>query len=232
MSTFADRVIAFNRSLSLDVPLPEGVSVMNPFLESSLAARLSEAFYHKYYDDNERRHMLLGINPGRFGAALTGVPFTDFKRLEQCCGIDAEGHSAHEPSSEFVYAAIRSMGSVAEFYSRFYINSVCPLGFTIRNKAGRGVNYNYYDDAALYAAVQPFILQSIRRQIELGCNTDVCFSLGVKNADYLSRLNEQYRFFKEIRVLPHPRFIIQYRRKELVAAVMQYREALEAIGRS
>src|ERR1044072_428990 len=94
MGTFADRVKTFNRSLKLVTRLPPGVSVMNPFKESPLALRISDAFYEKYYGDNQQRHLILGINPGRFGAALTGVPFTDFKRLEQFCGISAEGQRA------------------------------------------------------------------------------------------------------------------------------------------
>ena len=223
---FADRIIDFNRSLRLDAPLPPDVSVMNPFAESPLARRLSEAFYRKFYSDEQPRHAILGINPGRFGAALTGVPFTDFKRLEQYCGISAEGHSAHEPSSEFVYAMISAMGSVTEFYARFYINSLCPLGFVIQRANGRQVNYNYYDDPALYAAVEPFIVDSIRRQVALGCSTDRCFCMGIRNATYLTALNERHRFFDRITVLPHPRFVVQYRRREMDDYIRQYREAL------
>ena len=226
MSTFAARVAAFNRSLYLDACLPEGVTVMNPFRESPLAIRLSEAFYGKYYADNRKRHLILGINPGRFGAALSGVPFTDFKRLEQYCGISAEGHKAYEPSSEFVYAMITSMGGVADFYARFYINSVCPLGFVISNSRGRAVNYNYYDDPALLASVQPFMIQSIRQQIALGCCTNQCFCMGVKNGVHLSRLNDAHHFFEQITVLPHPRYIMQYRRRHMDEAITDYTNAL------
>ena len=229
MSSFADRVIAFNESLSLNAPLPQGVRAMNPFGQDSLPARLSAAFYKKYYNDNQPRHLILGINPGRFGAALSGIPFTDFKRLETDCNISAEGHSAHEPSSEFVYAVIKSFGGPDVFYARFYINSVCPLGFVIGGKNGREVNYNYYDDPALFAIVKPFIIQSIRAQIALGCATDVCICMGVKNATYLQLLNEEHHFFGKIIVLPHPRYIIQYRRKALPPMVDEYLTALSII---
>lgn len=228
MFTFSDRVTAFNRSLQLPVKLPADVSVMNPFEESPLALRLSKAFYDKYYSDNKQRHIILGINPGRFGAALSGVPFTDFKRLERYCGISAEGHTTHEPSSEFVYLMITSIGSVADFYARFYINSVCPLGFVIRKEQGGSVNYNYYDDQALYTAVKPFIIRSIRQQIDLGIYTNECFCMGVKNGKYLIELNEAHHFFEKITVLPHPRFIMQYKRKELGAAIDQYHLTLHA----
>jgi hypothetical protein len=31
MKTFADRVIDFNKSLDLDIVLPDGIRIMNPF---------------------------------------------------------------------------------------------------------------------------------------------------------------------------------------------------------
>lgn len=229
MSTFADRVKNFNRSLHIEATLPPGVRAMNPFRESSLALRISDAFYEKFYSDNRTRHLLLGINPGRFGAGLSGVPFTDFKRLEQYCGISAEGQRAHEPSSEFVYAMISSMGSVPDFYADFYINAICPLGFVKDKGMGRELNYNYYDEPALQAAVTPFMVDSIRRQIDLGCSADACISLGVKNGDFLKRLNDEHGFFRRIIVLPHPRFIVQYRRKHMQEAIAQYQEALAGL---
>jgi hypothetical protein len=229
MSNFSDRVKAFNRALHLDATLPPGVRVMDPFRESPLALRISDAFYEKFYSDNRRRHLLLGINPGRFGAGLSGVPFTDFKRLEQYCGISAEGQRAHEPSSEFIYAMIHSLGTVEAFYADFYINSICPLGFVKDKGNGRELNYNYYDEPALQAAVTPFIVRSIRQQIALGAYTDECISLGVKNGAFLKKLNDEHGFFARITVLPHPRFIMQYKRKEMDVAIAEYHAVLRRL---
>src|SRR5688500_1007729 len=89
--TFADKVIAFNKNLDLKGPLPEGIRIMNPFRENEQILPLSSAFYKKYYDDPRPRHIILGINPGRFGGGVTGVPFTDPKRLKKECGIDFPG---------------------------------------------------------------------------------------------------------------------------------------------
>ncbi len=225
MSTFASRVKAFNRNLHLSARLPAGVRAMNPFRDSPLALRISDTFYEKFYGDTRPRFLVLGINPGRFGAGLSGVPFTDFKRLEEYCGISAEGQRAHEPSSQFVYEMISRMGSVQEFYGDFYINSICPLGFVKDNGKGRELNYNYYDEPALQTAVTPFIIESIARQIELGCSREICVSLGVRNATFLNQLNEEHGFFKQILVLPHPRYIAQYRRRFLDEAIAEYHEA-------
>lgn len=225
--TFAERVRSFNRWLAQapDIPLPEGIAMMNPFAAGSTALRCADAFYDKYYNDERERIAILGINPGRHGAALTGVPFTDFKRLEGICGIDPLGGKSHEPSSEFVYEVVKAMGGPAAFYSRYYINSVCPLGF-VRQKGKSWVNYNYYDDKALYQAVRPFMLESLQRQKALGLSPRRCISLGKKNLDYLSRLNDELGLFEEIVEVPHPRFVVQYRRKEMDQYVALYEKIL------
>ena len=58
----------------------------------------------------------------------------------------------------------------------------------------------------------PNLLTNIRKQINFGFNTDKCFCLGNnKNFNFLSKINEKEKFFKEIVPLEHPRFIMQYR---------------------
>src|SRR4051812_26243044 len=120
--SFAKRMNSFNRNLRLTTVLPPDIGVLNPFRDGKLALACADAFYNKYYSDNNKRWAILGINPGRFGAGLTGVPFTDFKRLQQVCGIEA-GTSSHEPSSEFIYRMIAALGGADTFYKHFYINS-------------------------------------------------------------------------------------------------------------
>ena len=88
------------------------------------------------------------------------------------------------------------------------------------------MNYNYYDDPALYAAAEPFIIRTLREQIALGLRTDECFVMGVKNFQFFRKINDAYGFFDKLTELPHPRFIVQYRRKEMDAYVAQYVEAL------
>ncbi|PIQ29310.1 MAG: hypothetical protein COW63_13845 [Bacteroidetes bacterium CG18_big_fil_WC_8_21_14_2_50_41_14] len=36
-----------------------------------------------------------------------------------------------------------------------------------------------------------------------------------KNFDYLKMLNDEFHLFKKIVPLPHPRWVMQYKRKEL-----------------
>lgn len=227
MATFADKVITFNKSLRFNSPLPPGVRVMNPFKENKESMEISSAFYKKFYNDNNTRYILLGINPGRFGAGLTGVPFTDPKRLTEKCGIAYPGALAHEPSSVFVYNMIEAYGGIRLFYEKFYINSICPLGFTIRNKLGKDVNYNFYDDKALFNAAYDFMVKSIKKQTQFGINTEVCFCLGSgKNEKILRELNEKYNFFRKIIPLEHPRFIMQYKSKFMQDYIDKYLDRL------
>ena len=223
MSTFADRIIAFNQQLDFTGILPLGISIMNPFKENGPALAVSSQFYRKYYSYNHPRHLIFGINPGRFGSGMTGVSFTDPKRMVNQCQIPYPGPMAHEPSSEYVYEMIRAFGGITEFYEQFYIHSVCPLGFTITGSNGKEVNYNYYDKPELQKAVYPFIIENIQKQIDLGFETDICFCFGTgKNEAFLRKLNADQKFFKQIIALEHPRYIMQYKSKTKQDYIAKY----------
>jgi hypothetical protein len=215
MTTFADRIISFCNDLDFTGSLPEGISVMNPFRNDPEVSSAVSRFYRKYYCDNKPRHMIIGINPGRFGAGATGIPFTDTIRLEEICGIKIKGLRTRETSSVFIYKMIDQYGGPERFYRDFFITAVSPLGFTARSKTGKEVNYNYYDSKELTEAVSVFIVESLKKQMEFGIENDVCFCLGTgKNYSFLSKLNDEFRFFGRIEPLEHPRFIMQYRAKK------------------
>jgi len=212
--TFAEKVINFNTNLDLTVTLPENIRVMNPFKENKEALEISSKFYQKYYNDHNQRRLILGINPGRFGAGVTGIPFTDTKRLEEKCGIKLNGITTHETSSVFVYDVIEQYGGVEQFYSRFYINSISPLGFVKTNTKGKEVNFNYYDSKTLQEIVTPFIIESLQRQIDFGVDRSIVYSFGAgKNLKFLQLINREYQFFDQIVPLEHPRYIMQYKLK-------------------
>lgn len=223
-TTFGKRVIAFNAGLEYGGKLPDGVAIMNPFRENACATPASEEFYHKFYADNNKRIAILGINPGRFGAGITGVPFTDPVRLSDPCGIQVpECPSAREPSSVFVYAVIDKYGGLKQFYDDYYINSICPLGFTRINAAGRHVNYNYYDSRELERLVTPFILETLARQIACGLEKSICFCFGKgKNFNFMEKINREHNFFDKIVPLDHPRFVMQYKSAEMEEYAQNY----------
>lgn len=228
--TTADKIIEFNTSLEFQEQLPVGISVMNPFKESQYILEISSSFYRKYYSDYLPRNMIIGINPGRFGGGITGVPFTDTKRLSIDCGISFNGQLTHELSSVFIYEMIEVYGGVSEFYKKFYFGAVSPLGFTKTSGTGKVKNYNYYDSKALLDATLSFIVSSMKKQLDIGLNTDVCFCLGTgKNFQFLTFLNKEYKFFEQIIPLEHPRFIMQYKLKFKNEYIQKYLSALNRI---
>ena len=226
--TIADQIIAFNSHLHFPGKLPAGIRVMNPFQEAPGIIDIMTQFYKKFYDDQKTRQMIIGINPGRLGAGATGVPFTDTKRMSEKCGIEIPGLKTHEPSSVFVYDVIDAYGGAKKFYGQFYINSICPLGFTSLKPGGKEVNYNYYDSAALTKAAYGFILSSLKEQLQWNIDRDVCYCMGNgKNAAFLRTLNDKEKFFKEIVPLEHPRFVVQYKSKTKDDYINKYLTAFE-----
>jgi hypothetical protein len=222
MTTFADKVIQFNRQLSFTEKLPDRIRMLNPFQDNSEINAITEIFYHKFYNDDRKRKLILGINPGRLGAGKTGIPFTDTKRLQEICGIKIESITTHEPSSVFIYELIEQYGGVKKFYGDFFINSVCPLGFIEENEKQHWVNCNYYDYEELFFAMQNFITSSLKEQINFGIDTNICFVLGKRNAKFLKRINEKEKLFRSIVAFDHPRYIEQYKSKQRDKYISEY----------
>jgi hypothetical protein len=208
--TFADRTLLFLKNLSIESQLPKGVEVLNPYRDK-VAFDLCRQFYKKYYDDNNQRRVILGINPGRFGAGLTGIPFTDPIKLQNICEIKNDLPKKAELSADFIHRMIEAYGGLMPFYSHYFFSSVSPLGFTQDKK-----NLNYYDDPALSKRLEKFIIQSLHQLLDLGVNPEKAFCLGEgANFKYLTKLNKEEKLFGEIVPLAHPRFIMQYKRKHI-----------------
>ena len=90
MSSVADSVLKASRrlnrrlkSLSFSAPV---ACVYNP-LEYAYAAH---ADYVQRFGDSEKRVLLLGMNPGPFGMAQTGVPFGEVAAVRDWMGIEAK----------------------------------------------------------------------------------------------------------------------------------------------
>ncbi len=208
MTSFSDKILQFHRSLTPDWDLPQAVELLYPFDQTD-TWKVMEAFFRKYFSDTHPRTLLFGINPGRFGAGITGTPFTDPIILEKVCGIPNNFHKRAELSAILVYEFIHAFGGPELFYQQFYITSLCPLGFVKQGK-----NYNYYDSKELTQAVEPHIIHNINTHLDYGCNPEVALCLGKgKNYTYFQSLNQKFHFFKEIIPLPHPRWVMQYQLK-------------------
>jgi hypothetical protein len=127
---------------------------------------------------------------------------------------------------------IHAYGGVQAFYKDFYINSSCPLGFTSTDAKGHVKNYNYYDSPALIHAVNPFMVESTIKLINLGVSSETCFCFGTgRNFNMLSKLNAIHGFFKKIIALEHPRFIMQYKNSNKLRYIDKYLSAFDSIKR-
>lgn len=223
--TQAGAILDFYKKLRPRFVLGDGIELMNPYKEPA-TWELASRFYEKFYSDQRPRAFIFGINPGRHGAGVTGVPFTDPVRLEKECGIPNDMQKKAELSAEFVYRVIHGYGGVEAFFGHFFITAMSPLGFVRHGK-----NLNYYDDKELIKDFEPFMLKCIRVQLETMPTYTTCYCLGEgANYKYFSRVNAKHGFFKEIVPLPHPRFIMQYRRKRIDEYVDFYLEKFEKVS--
>jgi Domain of unknown function (DUF4918) len=217
---FSEKILSYHFQLKPSGHLPSGIHWLLPY-ENEETRRCMTVFYNKYYNDAKKRTFILGINPGRFGAGITGIPFTDPIRLESI-GIQNSFQKRQELSSVFIYDMISALGGPEKFYADYYFASLSPLGFV---KDGK--NYNYYDDRALTEAVRPFIIRNIETQIEFGADLHKVYCLGQgKNFEFLSQLNLEYKWWKEVVPLPHPRWIMQYKLKQKDVYLEMYRDVL------
>lgn len=199
-------ILQYYQQIKPPTELPSDISVLNPYADPRTFELVTE-FYQKFYTQEKSRIICFGINPGRFGAGITGIPFTDPVNLEQKCGISNPFEKRSELSSGFIYEMIEAFGGVNAFYHGVLISAVSPLGY-VKN----GVNINYYDIKYYDRIFENYVLIQIKKHLEFGVNTQVAFSIGMgKNLDFLLKINQKYQFFRKIIGLPHPRWIMQYR---------------------
>jgi len=215
--TCAEAILDFYFSLPEPHDPPGGVEAIFPYRDPE-TRRVMEAFYTKYYSDTRPRTLLFGINPGRFGAGQTGVGFTDPVLMEKVCHIPNALPKTNELSAQFICEVMASYGGPEAFYGDFLFTTVLPFGL-LKN----GKNYNYYDDTTTLEYFEPLIVESIRKQMAYPNVNRRIASVGKgKNVVYLEKLNKRLGFFEAIEAMPHPRWVMQYRRKDKMREVENY----------
>ena len=220
----SNKILDFYFSLPKSFNPPNGVEIIYPY-DHPETRRVMEVFYTKYYNDTRPRTLLFGINPGRHGAGLTGVGFTDPILMEEKCGIANSLEKHSELSANFICEVVDAYGGPEIFYDDFLFTTVLPFGL-LRN----GKNYNYYDDKETLHYFEPLIVESIRKQMAYPNISRRIATVGQgKNLAYLKELNKRYDFFETIEVLPHPRWVMQYRRKEKEKYIGVYLEVLRQL---
>jgi len=139
-------LIEISRALARAVDdLPFGASV--PFVYNPLSyARAPHELYLEKWGRGPKRALLLGMNPGPFGMAQTGVPFGDVAMVRDFLGVEApverpprvhpqrpvEGFacSRREVSGTRLWGwAEGRFGSATAFFEHFFVINYCPLVF-------------------------------------------------------------------------------------------------------
>ena len=125
-------------------------SVYNP-LEY---ARAPHEQYLRRYGGGPKEVLLLGMNPGPFGMAQTGVPFGDVAMVRDWLGIVApvgKPRDEHPKRPVLGFECLRAevsgtrlwgwardrFGSPQRFFERFFVANYCPLGFMEEGGANR-----------------------------------------------------------------------------------------------
>jgi single-strand selective monofunctional uracil DNA glycosylase len=102
--------------------------------------------YLSRYGNSPKEVLLVGMNPGPWGMAQTGVPFGEVAAARDWLGIDTDvGQPAHEHPRRPVegFSCVRSevsgrrlwgwardcFGTPERFFARFHVHNYCPLMF-------------------------------------------------------------------------------------------------------
>ncbi len=227
---FVKKILEFNNMLSnSSIKLPEGYKIINPYngKQKEKVKSIYTKFYTKYYSDFNNRRLILGSSPARRGSAVTGIPFEDAIHLQNETGIFIDNFYINKSSSGFLYDVIEKYGGCNSFYSNFYMNFVFPLGVVKINNKGKEVNCNYYENKKLKEILYPFIIDIINNYIGFGIDRTICYCIGSgENYNFLSKINNEHKFFDNIIPLEHPRFIMQYNSKDKDKYMEKYLNAL------
>jgi len=143
-------------------------------------ARAPHEMYLERYGEKRGRVLLLGMNPGPFGMAQTGIPFGDVKMVRGFLGIEAKvgrprlEHPARPvlgfdcPRSEVSGTRLwgwaeKRFGKAEAFFDRFFVVNYCPLAFI--EESGRNRTPDKLprsEQAELFAACDRALLEMAR----------------------------------------------------------------------
>ena len=219
--SFGRFVETFLTTLSIDGVLPEGIEVLFPYSNDEVR-RVVHEMCIRYYTSHGPRIGVWGINPGRFGAGLTGLAFTDPWAVEHDLGIPTSVTGRREMSAEFISRVIEAYGGATEFYRDVFLSALSPLGF-IR----KGANINFYDDPELERTMTPLIISWMRKVFDAGVRKDTTILLGSgKLRSFMENKVREQIGVSEVIYLDHPRYIMQYRRSQVGDYVRLYVETM------
>ena len=176
-------------------------------------------FHKKYVEPNSPKIVICGINPGRNGAGLTGIPFIDFESLSKM--IPDIKENDWEPSAKFFFSIIQEFG-IEAFYRNFHVTNISWFGFSRINKPK---NVNYFDND-ISTEIATCLINKFVEEIEL-INPDYIIPLSKHVLYELESLKKKCRIRAEIGTrLNHPSWVTTYRSNDLTSGRQKYVDTL------
>jgi hypothetical protein len=216
---FKDHVIEFYKNFEKPDGLPKNVVIHNPF-EDAARREAIEAFYEKFFADTQVRVHILGINPSKLTSTSTGVNYTDGFALASYCGIDNQFSKSRELTSDFFYRVVQAMGGAGQFYERIFAWAMMPLSITNNG------NYTNYYDLIENIGVEEIVRKNISWISKLPSTGKAVILGSGENMKYFQSLEGSPFGYNEVIYLPHPRWILQYNRKNIDKYLKMYIDAL------
>lgn len=224
-TNFADRVLDFYSAFDRFAWTEGELALVSPIGDARRRASF-ESFCRKFYSDNNERVFCLGINPSRVRDTSTGVPYTDGYALENICKIPNDFNKSRELSAIFFNLSIEKFGGAEKFYATFYPGATFPLSILNAKK------YCNYYDSTVPNSVRDMIPNILEKQCEIGSNGKLIIIGSGENSKILQKLNSTMKLFNWVKVLEHPRYIMQYKSKDFDFYLEKYIETFrEAIAR-
>ena len=175
----------------------------------------SHRAYLERYGAGKPQVLLLGMNPGPFGMAQTGVPFGDVSMVRDWLGIEAvvarpRREHPRRPVAGFQCArgevsgqrlwgwARDAFGNPQQFFARFFVVNYCPLVFM--EASGRNHTPDKLpraESAALFDACN----EALRRSVER-LRPEYVLGVGRFAADRAAAALKDMRV--KLGVVPHP----------------------------
>jgi single-strand selective monofunctional uracil DNA glycosylase len=136
--------------------------------------------YLKRYSDSCRRVLFLGMNPGPFGMAQTGIPFGEIAAVRDWLGVQTRIHrpaiehpkrpvlgfncGRSEISGQRLWGLFaKRFGSAAEFFEDHMVMNYCPLAFIESSGRNRTPDKLPADERTpLFAACDEHLREIIR----------------------------------------------------------------------
>ncbi len=176
----ADRLIEATRKLRREVAeMTFGPPISHVYNPIDYAMRPHHAYLRRYATGS-RRVLFLGMNPGPFGMAQTGVPFGEVEHVRNWLDIEApvgqpprvnpkrpiQGFACprREVSGARLWGAIAGrFGTPKKFFARHFVANYCPLVFM--EESGRNCTPDKLprpEREPLFAACDRFLLRLVR----------------------------------------------------------------------